>query len=66
MTTESAFALNLRIGIATLVGAFAGLLVCLLQELDFLQGLSIGSLVSAGVLLASYVIVPAQPNGRRG
>ncbi|KZC32605.1 hypothetical protein [Rhodanobacter sp. FW106-PBR-LB-2-11] len=63
MRLESAFVINLRIGIAVLAGACAGLLARLLMDRDVQASLSIGSLVTAGVLLASYFLVPARSDG---
>lgn len=64
MRLESAFAINLRIGIAVLAGACAGILAHFLMERDFQASLDVGSLVAAGAILASYVLVPARTRGK--
>ncbi|UJJ60647.1 hypothetical protein [Rhodanobacter denitrificans] len=63
MRLESAFAINLRIGISVLVGVAAALISCVATGRDLTEGVSLGSLVSAGVLLGSYVLVPARADG---
>ncbi|MBN8924185.1 MAG: hypothetical protein BGP10_04585 [Rhodanobacter sp. 68-29] len=65
MRLESAFAINLRIGISVLLGAVAALAFCLLTAHGFMDGLPLGWLVAAGALLGSYVVVPARVDRNR-
>lgn len=60
MRLESAFAINLRIGIAVVLGTTTALIASLVTSRGLLDELPLGSLISAGVLLGSYVVIPAR------
>ncbi|KZC41101.1 hypothetical protein RHOFW510R12_00555 [Rhodanobacter sp. FW510-R12] len=60
MRLESAFAINLRIAISVVVGAGAAFVTCLVKGQPPLDGVGLALMVSAGVLLASYAVIPAQ------